>query len=170
MSASRVIHTERLELRPLTETDRTWIDTIYGDERVTRGFGMAAFSPEALNAKMSQLLGPWAVAGFSQFLVIDRSSGEVTGLGGIRPTDTPGSGEIGYVFSPAWWGKGIASEAILAWIEWGFSDLCLETIVADGVENPASVRALQKAGFVIYEETEALASLRLDALSFPSHS
>ena len=157
----QAIRSTRLELRPLAQTDRSSVDTLYGDVRVTSGFGMAAFSPSQLDAKMDQLIGSWTQGGFSQFLVIEREQESVTGLGGIRPTSTPNVGEIGYVFSPDWWGKGIASEAIELWVKWGFEELELAAIVAIGVENPASVRVLEKAGFLVTDDDGQLKNLQI---------
>ena len=153
--------TDRLKLTPLTVADKDWVENLYGDKDVTAGFGRDAFSHSELLDKMDQLLNTWQKNGFSQFLVIEKVSGEVTGLGGIRPTGKAGVGEIGYVFRPSWWGKGIASEAVQAWVHWGLDVLNLDVIIADGVENPASIRVLEKAGFTAIGGEGKLKNLRL---------
>ncbi|GAB2289709.1 hypothetical protein Dimus_024018 [Dionaea muscipula] len=74
-------------------------------------------------------------------------------IGAITVSPNPGehrcSGEIGYIVSPRYWGKGIATQAVrlLAssiFHEWPHLER-LEALV--DVENTASQRVLEKAGF-----------------------
>lgn len=157
------LSTDRLRLTPLTAADKSWIEMLYVDQAVTLGFGRNAFSSSEVEKKAKQLLGAWTEDGFSQFLVIDKASTEVTGLGGIRPTKTVKVGEIGYVFMPKWWGKGLASEAVRAWVNWGLDDLKLDAIIANGVENPASKRVLEKAGFEVTNLDGHFSTFKLSA-------
>ena len=58
------------------------------------------------------------------------------------------SAEIGYWLAEEYWGRGIATEAVVAVTEYGFSTFGLHRIYA-GVfaSNPASMRVLRKAGY-----------------------
>jgi ribosomal-protein-alanine N-acetyltransferase len=57
--------------------------------------------------------------------------------------------ELGYDIARRWWGRGLAPEAARAVIRYGFSVLGLHRIEAGVLpENAASVRVLQKLGFV----------------------
>lgn len=59
------------------------------------------------------------------------------------------SAEIGYWLGEPFWGRGIATEAVGAMTEWGFENLDLTRIYASVFShNPASMRVLEKAGFV----------------------
>ncbi len=61
--------------------------------------------------------------------------------------------EIGYELHPAFWGQGIASEAVSALLSYSFTELALHRIEADvDPENEASKRLLLKLGFT-YEGT-----------------
>lgn len=113
---------------------------------------MNPLTGQALGDKFSQLTGAWAEQGYSQFVITEKSTGQEAGIGGIRPTGAEKEGEIGYVLLPEAWGRGIASEAIRLWTEWGFKNLGLNRIIAQGVENPASIRALEKSGYAAYRE------------------
>lgn len=56
--------------------------------------------------------------------------------------------EIGYWLAPAYWNRGIATDAVVAMVEYamGAFDLArIEACVFEG--NPASARVLEKAGF-----------------------
>lgn len=60
----------------------------------------------------------------------------------------PDSVEIGYSIAPSHAGRGIASEAVRAMCEHVFRTYRVKTIRARvGLENPASLRILEKAGF-----------------------
>lgn len=59
------------------------------------------------------------------------------------------SAEIGYWLSEQYWGQGIATEAVRALSEQGFTTYGMCRIWANVFEwNPASMRVLEKAGFV----------------------
>lgn len=73
---------------------------------------------------------------------------EIIGWCGLQPFEPePDKTEIFYGLTPAHWNKGIITEAASAVLDYGFSDLQLEEIVA-GVKplNIASVRVLEKIG------------------------
>ena len=60
------------------------------------------------------------------------------------------SAELGYWLGEPFWGRGIASRAVRAFVQWGFDEFDLHRIFAFVFEtNPASLRVLQKAGFSI---------------------
>lgn len=57
--------------------------------------------------------------------------------------------EIGYMLQPAYWRKGIISEALIASISFGFNEMKLHTIQANiNPANDASRQILLKHGFV----------------------
>jgi ribosomal-protein-alanine N-acetyltransferase len=61
----------------------------------------------------------------------------------------PGEGVLAYYLARPYWGRGLATEAGRAFIEFGFGELGLTRIVAGAnVTNLASHRVLQKLGFV----------------------
>lgn len=56
--------------------------------------------------------------------------------------------EIGYSLSPESWGKGIATETVLALISYGFANTDSNEIVAvTTLDNIGSQKVLKKAGF-----------------------
>lgn len=55
--------------------------------------------------------------------------------------------DLGYRFLPEYWGKGLATEASLAILDYGFNTLNIETIIAIAMpENRASTRVMEKVG------------------------
>jgi ribosomal-protein-alanine N-acetyltransferase len=75
----------------------------------------------------------------------------VGGIGLERLSDVHRlSGELGYWLGVDYWGRGIATEAIVAVTEWGFGTLKLKRVFAQPLaDNLASCRALEKAGFIL---------------------
>ena len=74
----------------------------------------------------------------------------VGGVGLVRQQDVERrSLEIGYWLGEAYWSRGIATEAVRAMTEYAFANFDVCRIYATVFEsNPASIRVLEKAGFV----------------------
>ena len=82
-------------------------------------------------------------------------NGEVVGGIGLTLHDKKREGvsrhvaELGYWIGESFWGRGIVTEAVVAFTEWGFANLELMRIhAAVYARNPASARVLEKAGFL----------------------
>jgi RimJ/RimL family protein N-acetyltransferase len=77
-----------------------------------------------------------------------RANGRVIGTVGVTITrQSHREGELGYVFSPDYWGQGYATEATVALLRFGFGELKLHRIFATcDPRNRASSRVLEKAG------------------------
>ena len=64
--------------------------------------------------------------------------------------------EVGFLLDRSWWGKGYATEAARAALQFGFEDFKLKQIIAlVHPENLASQRVIEKLG-MMYESTIAL--------------
>lgn len=76
---------------------------------------------------------------------------ELIGAIGIHPKQQANyrfTVEIGYWLGEAHWGKGIASEAVRAIVQYAIQELSCQKIYAEVYEhNQASMRVLEKAGF-----------------------
>ena len=87
---------------------------------------------------------------FYDWAVCDRESGKMIGTCGFTRFDFPNdSAEIGYVINPEFSGKGYATEAVAAVIEYGFNTLLLNRIECRFIpENLASRRVMEKNGMI----------------------
>ncbi len=82
-----------------------------------------------------------------------RETGELIGHAGLSPTS--GQVEIGYAIETSQQQKGFATDAIAALCAWGIEFYCLPHILGIvAVDNTASCRVLEKAGFNLSEELE----------------
>lgn len=122
------IQTERLVLRPPRIEDFDRYAGLMADEDACRYIG--GHQPRAAAwRKFLQQPGAWLVQGFGMFSLIDRDSGRWLGqLGPWKPEGWPGN-EIGYAMHPDAWGKGYATEAGVAAIDWAFAHLGWDDII-----------------------------------------
>jgi RimJ/RimL family protein N-acetyltransferase len=78
-------------------------------------------------------------------------AGEAVGGVGLKFWADPifrGTAEAGYWLGRVWWGRGIMTHALVAFVPWAFDRFDLVRIEAGVFEtNPASARVLEKAGF-----------------------
>jgi ribosomal-protein-alanine N-acetyltransferase len=89
--------------------------------------------------------------GLEQFFCIDVDGWPVGGIGLHRGEDVHRlTAEFGYWLAEEFWGKGIMSEVVPAFVNYCFEKFSLERIFAAAFSsNPASARVLEKAGFVL---------------------
>jgi RimJ/RimL family protein N-acetyltransferase len=77
--------------------------------------------------------------------------GSLVGTIGLHPGEDVHrlTAEMGYWLGEEFWGQGIMSEAVPAFVDYCFEKFSLTRMFASTFEtNPASVRVLEKAGFV----------------------
>ena len=123
-----VLETARLRLRVPQAADFDRYAEALADEATTRYIG--GVLPRAAGwRRFLQMPGAWAVQGFGMFSVVDRASGRWLGqLGPWKPDGWPGN-EVGWTFHPDAWGRGYATEAAVAAIDWAFAQLGWDDII-----------------------------------------
>lgn len=76
-----------------------------------------------------QMPGAWSVQGFAMFAVVEKASGRWMGQAGPwLPDGWPGT-EVGYAFHPDARGKGYATEACTAAMDWAFDVLGWSAVI-----------------------------------------
>ena len=86
-----------------------------------------------------------------QLAVTLKDGGLLIGSCGIRrKPDNEWEADIGFELAPAHWGRGLATEAALALVDFGFGELGLHRISSWCIAgNAASARVLEKAGMTL---------------------
>lgn len=150
-AAFTVLETERLVLREITLDDAPAMFTIMSDPRVTRYFGSPPMTaPDEGVQRVQGITRAFAEQEGVRWAITWRADGSFLGSCGfwrlIRPHFRA---EIGYELAPAWWGRGVMTEALAAVMGFGFERLGLHSVEAQiAPENTGSRRVLEKLGFV----------------------
>ena len=96
------------------------------------------------------------------FAVTDRMTGEMYGFICLIHEKRDKRGELGYAYGKRHWGKGIATEATKAVIDFAFSVKGMHKVYARHfASNPASGRVMQKSGMT-YEGTQISHDFKTD--------
>jgi ribosomal-protein-alanine N-acetyltransferase len=143
--------TERLRLRAPSPRDAPAVLAIFGNPEVTRYHSVPTFMTLAeAEAALERLEQRYAARDTIRWAIELIEHGEMIGTVGLLRFDFEHRhAEVGYDIGRPWWGRGLASEAAAAIVRYGFSVLGLHRIEAGVLpENVASVRVLQKLGFV----------------------
>lgn len=151
MSSIPTIETERLRLRPVTAADLDdWTARIYADPDVTRYVPSRISEPRARAERMLVFINTmWEQRGYGEWLVTDKSNGELLGHCGFAYLADTNEVEVDYAYAKRFWGRGIASEALHAALRYGFEVVQFESLIGLVVpENGASRRVLEHCGFV----------------------
>ncbi len=155
------LHTERLLLRPLSLEDAVRASQLSGDWDIARMTASMPFPQPAINVEglflIEQARRPLAK---DHLFAIDLPGDGLIGVTGahVRGRDHHGcTVEIGYWLGRPYWGRGYATEAVRAMTAFAAD---LGPVIANHfVDNPASGRVLQKAGFAYTGETQMKFSL-----------
>jgi [ribosomal protein S5]-alanine N-acetyltransferase len=137
-----ILTTARLTLRPLAMSDAPLLHAWLSDPLVMRYWSTLPHSDIAqTEAWVQGSLDAMAKGEAQDFAVLFQ--GRVIGRVAFWQGD-----EIGFLFDPAIWGQGLASEALRAIAAYGFDTLGFEEIRADvDPDNAASLRVLERVGF-----------------------
>ncbi len=149
-----VIETERLRLRGHRMEDFAPCAAMWADPVVTRYFGGKIFTEEEVWTRVLRYVGHWQWMGFGYWAVEEKATGRFAGELGfadykreIQPS-IQGIPEAGWVLASDAHGKGYATEAVRAVVEWGerrFGNV--ETVCLIHPDNRASIRVAEKCGY-----------------------
>jgi RimJ/RimL family protein N-acetyltransferase len=137
-----------LLLRPWREDDVDAYWAAMHDPLSIRWNGSGAESRDAVAAMLARRRD-WSAGDHASWAVTDAAAGELLGGVSLHRIDREREdAELGYWTAPAARGRGVAVRAADAAVRWGFTSLGLERVqLFHAVENTASARVAQKAGF-----------------------
>lgn len=140
----KIIETERLILRPLTSEDAKDVFEWVSDPIVNK------YMPYSLYQSVSEVEA-WISSlkeADNEFAFCLKSTGKVIGSGSISFDDNRNAYELGYNFNREYWGKGYATEASKAMIQWAYSNLGARDFGSNHANaNTASGNVIKKCGF-----------------------
>lgn len=141
-----VLETERLILRPPRLEDFDPLAAFLADEAATVHLG-GPIGREMAWTRMVGLAGSWALLGFGMFCVIEKATGRWIGrVGPLRPEGWPGP-EVGWGLAREAWGRGYATEAAAASLDFVFDRLgWTEVVHCIAPDNRPSVEVARRLG------------------------
>lgn len=145
--------TPRLVLRPMMQGDEEPIAALFSNGEVRRHLG-GALSIEEANGRAAGV-GDGATERFwGHFAVVEQSTNVVIGMAGFD--DQRGRWQLNYEFSPEWWGRGLAREAVAAILAWFWSQRpdVGDVIAVTQAANVRSCRLLEHLGGKVVREFE----------------
>lgn len=142
------VATPRLLLRPWTPDDaEAWFGILQED-------GILRYFPnprpparEKADAYIARHRAHWEERGYGHWAVVTPEDGQVVGWNGLEYLPELGETEVAYLLSKRVWGRGYASEAARAAVDFGFEKVGLDMII--GLVHPdniASISVLKKCG------------------------
>lgn len=149
------LYTKRLVLRRMLKSDADDMYEYSKNPEVTKYLLWLPHPNVKYTARyLSYLSGRYRDGAFYDWAITDRETGKMIGTCGFtRFFEDHNSAECGYVLNPSFWGRGIAAEALLAVMKFGFMTLGLHRIECRYmIGNDRSRRVMEKVGMT-YEGT-----------------
>jgi RimJ/RimL family protein N-acetyltransferase len=148
----KIIETKRLFLRPITEADIKDFFELDSNPNVHIYLGNKPVKTiEESEAMVANILEQYETNGIGRLAIIEKSTKKFIGWSGLKYEENLRKEfkyyDIGYRLKENFWGKGYATEAALASLNYGFKDLKLNEIgAAADVNHIASNTILKKTG------------------------
>jgi len=146
----RPIETDRVCVRPLSESDLPSILAINSDEEVVKFLGHAPWQAMADAEAWFERISKLQAAGSAlEFVIAAKESGNVIGRCGLFDFEEANAhARLGYILARAFWGQGYMREALTALISCAFSEMDLRRLEANvEANNTASASLLRRIGF-----------------------
>lgn len=149
-----IFQSERLWCRRWISDDFASLLKVYSDLDAMRWVGDGRpLTHSACHEWFKVTAANYAKYGYGMFTLIEPQSGLVIGFAGlVHPGGQP-EAEIKYALDRAYWGRGLASEAVPQLLQYGALVHGLKHIIATvAADNLASQRVLTKAGMMLKDQ------------------
>ena len=147
------IETQRLLIRPAVATDIDGFFELDSDPEVMRYVGNKSITrKEEAGNIIRSIQQQYVENGIGRWVIIDKQNNSFAGWTGLKLIRETINGhqdfyELGYRLLRRYWGQGIATEAALASLDYGFKVLKAEIIYAmANADNKDSDKVLHKCG------------------------
>jgi RimJ/RimL family protein N-acetyltransferase len=154
----KTLETDRLVIRRLEAGDAAFMLDLLNQPSFIRFIGDRGIRTleEARIYIQERAIASYEKNGFGPLAVEMKTDGRVIGIVSLLDRDELDDVDMGFAFLPEFWGQGLASEASSAVLEFAFTNLGLERIIAiTRPDNIGSIKTLQKMGLA-YESMTRL--------------
>lgn len=146
------IETPRMFLRLIKEEDLPEVSELNSDPEVRKFFPDGIQNEAQTRARIQEFMSYYKEKGLPCFIILDKNTNEFIGRCGFGPIET-GEVEVGYLIARKFWGKGYASEALKALLNWSKKNISADDIIAFApLKHTASHRVMEKCGMEYYKD------------------
>lgn len=139
--------TERLQHRSFTVDDAEVVFALNSHPEVMRYTGEPLIQSKAEARERIANYPDFDEVGYGRWACVLKETQTVIGFCGLKYLSDLEAVDVGYRLLPQFWGRGLATEACVASLQFGFDTLQLDEILGLVLpENKASIRVLEKAG------------------------
>src|ERR1044071_2739348 len=126
-----VLETERLLIQEWQPDDWLPFRLLATDPEVMRYIGPGmTWSDDRIQQFVGRQITQAKTLGYCLWKLVDKSSGQLIGHCGLQPLWNTGEIEIGWWLARSEWGKGLATEAAHAVLQYGLTTLQFRRIIA----------------------------------------
>ncbi len=145
-----MIELDGARLRPLRRTDTTALYGYLRDPVVTELTSFPIASLSLAEAIIVRARGRWANGELSKWALAQKDDDQLIGTCGFNDWSAPHRwAELAFDLAPAYWGKGLMSQAVVAILQWTFQQDQIDRVHAYiRVDNRRSQGLLERAGFM----------------------
>lgn len=150
----RILETERLYFRELTLGDAQLLKDLNNNPNVIRYVDDGPVKDlEEAKFILTDIIFPQYPNKMGRWAVHLKANDAFIGWCGLKYINETDETDLGYRFFEEYWGKGYASEAAKAVLDYGVNTLGLHPIIARAAKaNKASLNVLKKLGMVYLED------------------
>ena len=147
------LKTQHLSLRPLRPEDAQVLLRIYQTEGVLQYFPNPI--PPPLEKVQKFIAGQekhWIEHGYGNWGILPKGESQIIGWAGLQYLPELNETEVGYLLNRPYWGKGYATEAAHASLQFGFEHFDFPEIIAlVHPDNAGSLKVAAKCGLIVAE-------------------
>lgn len=154
---SHMLTTPRLVLSPVTVRDHAALLAHWTEPQVRQFlFDGMILSAADVTRVIEDSARSFGEAGYGLWLIRERDDGELAGTVGLRPLEDLGL-EVIYSLVPGIWGKGYATEAARAVVDYALGPLGLPEVLAEiDAGNQASAAVAERLGMTPFAVVDGL--------------
>jgi len=143
-----ILQTPRLYLRTFTEADAALVQQLSNEPGILQYIPEPVLETEEQALKiLTEIILPQYEKKLGRWAVHLRETDAFVGWCGLKWLEETDEIDLGYRFKTSAWGKGYATEAAKATLDYGLNKLMLKKITAHAhVDNIASQKVLEKIG------------------------
>jgi len=147
------LRTDHLTLRPFLSADAVILHHIYQRDGVLQYFpNPTPPSLEKVERFVAFQQAHWEKFSYGNWAVTIQGNQEIIGWAGLQFLPETDETEVGYLLDKPYWGKGYATEAARASLQFGFENFDFPEIIAlVHPDNAASLKVVAKCGLTVIE-------------------